>query len=68
MTGEHTDAQTTMTVREVAAQLRVSLPTAYALCRQPKFPAARVGGQIRIPRQAFQDWLNREAQGDRYVG
>ena len=68
MEDERTKPQTTMTVREVAGQLRVSLPTAYALCRQPEFPAARVGGQIRIPRQAFQDWLNREAQGGGHVG
>ena len=46
-----------LTVREVAARLRISRNAAYALCREPGFPAAWVGGQIRIPSAAFEHWL-----------
>lgn len=39
-----------LTVRELAAYLRVSLRTAYQLIYDGAVPAARVGGQYRIRR------------------
>jgi excisionase family DNA binding protein len=39
-----------LTVRELASYLRVSLRTAYQLVYDGGVPAARVGGQYRIPR------------------
>lgn len=54
----------TLTVKEIANELRVSMPTAYALCRRPGFPAARIGGQIRIPRRAFREWIDRQTEGE----
>lgn len=46
-----------LTVGEVAALLRIGRSKAYELCRQPGFPAVRVGRVIRIPREAFLAWL-----------
>jgi excisionase family DNA binding protein len=37
-----------LTVREVAARLRVSAATVYSLCAQGKLPHARVSNAIRI--------------------
>jgi putative molybdopterin biosynthesis protein len=42
-----------LTVRELAAYLRVSLRTAYQLVADREVPATRVGGQWRIPRAAL---------------
>jgi excisionase family DNA binding protein len=39
-----------LTVREMAAYLRISLRKAYALVESGEVPAYRVGGQFRIPR------------------
>lgn len=47
----------TMTVREMAAQMGISLPTAYELVKRPGFPTIRVGTKILIPVEAFRQWL-----------
>ena len=47
----------TMTVRELAAQLGVSLPLAYELAKSPGFPSIRIGARILIPIDAFREWL-----------
>lgn len=51
------EAPTVLTVAEVARRLRISRVSAYRLCRDRGFPAARVRGQIRIPAAAFERWL-----------
>jgi excisionase family DNA binding protein len=46
-----------LTVRELAAYLRVSVRTAYQLVYDGAVPAARVGGQYRIPRAQLDERL-----------
>ena len=47
----------TMSVRELAAQMGISLPKAYALTKEPGFPVIRIGTKILIPIDAFREWL-----------
>ncbi len=47
-----------LTVEEVAALLRVNRKTAYEAVRRGELPGVRrIGGTIRISRQAVLDWL-----------
>jgi excisionase family DNA binding protein len=46
-----------MTVQEVAELLCVSRRTAYALVAAGEVPKIRVGGQLRISREALDDYL-----------
>jgi len=53
-----------LTVTEAGAVARISRTTAYELANQflatngrEGMPAKRVGGQIRIPRAAFEEWI-----------
>ncbi|MGN1020590.1 MAG: helix-turn-helix domain-containing protein [Aristaeellaceae bacterium] len=48
------------TVADVARELRISKPTAYDIVHRQDFPKIMVGRCIRIPREAFLDWLNKE--------
>lgn len=50
----------TFSVEEAAAAMGVSKPTMYALCRQPGFPAVRVGRKILIPRASLDAWLREQ--------
>ena len=56
--------KTTMSVRELAANLGISLPKAYELVKQPDFPVVRVGARILIPVEAFREWLVIHSQND----
>ena len=47
-----------LTVDEMAEELRISRPTAYALVKQEGFPAFRIGGRIIVNRKALQEWLD----------
>ena len=47
----------TMSVQELASQLGISLPKAYALTKEPDFPVIRIGTRILIPVDAFKEWL-----------
>ena len=47
----------TMTVQELAAQMGISMPTAYELVKRPGFPTIRVGTKILIPVEAFRQRL-----------
>lgn len=51
----------TMSVKELAERMGISLPMAYDLTRREDFPSLRVGARILIPIDAFRDWLAREA-------
>ena len=51
----------TMSVKELAERMGISLPMAYDLTRREDFPSLRVGARILVPIDAFKDWLAREA-------
>ena len=51
----------TMSVKELAERMGISLLMAYDLTRREDFPSLRVGARILIPIDAFKDWLAREA-------
>ena len=53
--------KTTMSVKELAERMGISLPMAYDLTRREDFPSLRVGARILIPIDAFKEWLAREA-------
>ena len=54
--------KTTLSVRELAEQLGISLPKAYELVRQPGFPVMRIGGRILIPADSLQCWIRNQVQ------
>lgn len=51
-----------LTAGEIARYLHISLSKAYALTRQADFPICRLGGAVRIPRNAFLSWVNRNTR------
>jgi len=53
--------KTTMSVRELAERMGISLPMAYDLTRRADFPSIRVGARILISIEAFKEWLAKEA-------
>jgi excisionase family DNA binding protein len=54
----------TFDIAEIASLLNVSLPNAYAIAKQPGFPALTVGRRIIVPKTAFFGWLERVAIKD----
>ena len=56
--------QVDVTVLEIQDILSISRPTAYALIRKNYFRSIRVGGQIRVSKKSFDEWLNRGNGGD----
>lgn len=48
-----------MTVREVAALLRVSKMTVYRLTEDDTLPSVRIGRSVRIPTDAVRGYLDR---------
>lgn len=54
-----TETPRLMTPAEVAAELRISLPTTYRMIAARELPAARIGGQLRIERTAVEALLAR---------
>ena len=53
--------KTTMSVRELAERMGISLPMAYDLTRRLDFPSIRVGARILIPVEVFHTWLAKES-------
>ena len=53
--------KTTMSVRELAERMGISLPMAYDLTRRADFPSSRVGARLLIPVEAFHTWLTKES-------
>lgn len=49
-----------LTVKEMAAMLNVSLPTAYELVHRDGFPTIRMGRKILINAEMLQHWLNEQ--------
>lgn len=53
----------TMTVKELAVHMGVSLPTAYNLTEMQGFPVVHIGRKKVIPVEAFRAWLNEQRNG-----
>ena len=49
--------QMTITVKEMAKQLNISLPTAYKLLKSDDFPKFYIGRKILIPVESLKEWL-----------
>jgi excisionase family DNA binding protein len=58
---EETGLEALLTVKEVAALLRVGRDTAYSLVAEKRIPSIRLGRQIRVPRAALLSHIEREA-------
>ncbi len=55
----HADESEVMTLKEVAALLRVSPATIYRLVNARQIPAIKVGRTWRFPTQAVRNWMSR---------
>ena len=55
----------TLTVRQFAERMQVSMPTAYAMTEQDGFPVIRAGKKKLIPLAALEQWLKRQTEGTR---
>ena len=51
------------TVDDIQHILKVSRTTVYELRKSKKFHSVRVGGQYRIAKKSFENWLNGEKGG-----
>lgn len=51
-----------LTVKQLAEQMQISLPTAYELTNREGFPVIRVGTKKLIPIEPLKDWLRKEAE------
>lgn len=51
--------KTTMSVQELFAQMGISLPKAYELVKEPRFPTIRIGARILIQIDTYKEWLIR---------
>ena len=51
----------TMTVKELALAMNISLPKAYELTEREDFPLIRIGRKKLVPIDAFYEWLSRVA-------
>ena len=47
-----------LTVSEIKDYLKISQSMAYELTHDKSFPVCRVGGSIRVPRDAFFAWVD----------
>jgi excisionase family DNA binding protein len=56
------ETPTLLSVRDVAAHLRVSRATAYRLIHAGELPAVRVGGQLRVDRDELNNYIYGEEQ------
>ena len=52
-----------MTVKEVAALLRVSPQTLYKMLEQGLIPAVKIGSQWRFDRDQIREWIKARAGG-----
>ena len=48
------------TVEEIAKLLSIGKTTAYALVKEGHFKIVRIGSAIRISKQSFDEWLDRQ--------
>lgn len=54
----------TLTVRQFADRMQVSMPTAYAVTEQEGFPVIRIGKKKLILQAALERWLEEQIDGD----
>lgn len=54
--------KTTMSVRELASQMNISLPKAYGLVKTTGFPVIHIGNRLVIPVESYKDWLTRSTE------
>jgi excisionase family DNA binding protein len=52
-----------MTVKEMAAMLRVSAQSLYKMLEQGEIPAVKVGSQWRFDREKIRDWIAAQGSG-----
>lgn len=52
----------TLTVRQFAELIQVSVPTAYRIVGETGFPAFHVGRKVLIHRRALDAWLSDQVQ------
>lgn len=50
----------TLTVKEMADWLNISLPTAYGLTRRDDFPSFRIGRKVLVPVEGLRVWLKQQ--------
>lgn len=55
--------KTTMTVKELAIQLGISIPKAYELIKDPSFPSIKIGSRIIVPIEEYKKWLRDTSGG-----
>lgn len=55
-----------LTVAEIKDIMRIGLRQAYDLCKQPDFPAIRIGASIRIPKKALLEWMETQVNEQGY--
>jgi len=60
--GEATTLPAYVPIREVAVALGLSEGRTYALIAAGSIPALREGRRIRVPRAAFERWLEQQAE------
>jgi hypothetical protein len=51
-----------LTLKDVARHFGVSRETARKICNLPDFPLFRNERTLRVPRQAFLEWLDRQTR------
>lgn len=56
-----------LTVKELAAMLDISEPTARKLTKEEGFPVFQIGRAIRINRRGLEGWLQRQAAQGRVI-
>ncbi len=54
------ESKRTYTVDEIAKLLNIGRTTAYALVKEGHFKIVRIGSAIRISKQSFDEWLDRQ--------
>ncbi|MBQ7930024.1 MAG: helix-turn-helix domain-containing protein [Clostridia bacterium] len=54
------ETKRTYTVDEIAKILNIGRTTAYALVKEGHFKIVRIGSAIRISKQSFDEWLDRQ--------
>ena len=52
-----------LTLKEVAAYLKLAEKTAYRLASEGKLPGFKVGGSWRFKREDIEQWIEQKKQG-----
>lgn len=53
----------TLTVKQFATRMQISMPTAYDFIKRDGFPRLRAGAKILIPKEQLERWLDEQASG-----